>query len=77
MNAEDAELRKPTPVRADINQGRPSFTGAYQKQLAEEYKPLKLGSLVIGRFISRELEQRARTGLGFFLGRRLKNGFLA
>jgi hypothetical protein len=66
MSAEDTELRKSTPLGADINQGRPSFTGAYQKHLAEEYKPLKLGSLVIGRFISRELEQRARTGLGLF-----------
>jgi hypothetical protein len=75
MSAEDTELRKSTPLRADINQGRPSFTGAYQKHLAEEYKPLKLGCLVIGRFITRELEQRARTGLGLFGPSAQERGF--
>jgi hypothetical protein len=36
--AENAELRRPAPGRVCINNGRPSFTGNYQKTLAEEYR---------------------------------------
>jgi hypothetical protein len=35
---ENLELRKPAPGTAGVNKGRPAFTGAYQKELAEEYK---------------------------------------
>jgi hypothetical protein len=37
-NAENEELRRPAPGRAGINHGRPSFTGDYQKAMADEYK---------------------------------------
>jgi hypothetical protein len=36
--AENEELRRPVPGRVGINHGRPSFTGDYQKAMADEYK---------------------------------------
>jgi hypothetical protein len=35
---ENLYLRKPVLGTADVNKGRPAFTGAYYRELAEEYK---------------------------------------
>jgi hypothetical protein len=34
--AENEPLRRPAPGREEINHGRPSFTGAYQKHMSGE-----------------------------------------
>jgi hypothetical protein len=36
--AENGTFRRPVPAKPDIIHGRPSFTGAYQKHMSDEFK---------------------------------------
>jgi hypothetical protein len=69
--AENQSLRRPAPGREEINHGRPSFTGAYQKHMSDEYKLRKVEYEQKAKELNNEPKPKLTTESGVVTWRRI------